>query len=73
MRSITVWRFEDAPEELQKFSTNGGDEDWLALVPKEVMDQVGYIGWLETGSFGYCCTDRYELPNGDIVFIGAHA
>ena len=33
---ITIYRFEDAPKELQNLSQNGGDEDWLAIVPKHL-------------------------------------
>lgn len=33
---IYVWRFEEAPEEYRRLSDNGGDEDWLVLVPSHV-------------------------------------
>jgi hypothetical protein len=71
---IRVWRFDDAPEELRNLSGNGGDEDWLALIPPKLGDE--YIGWMEEGSaFGCCCVHRYwhpELP-GYIVVIGSHS
>lgn len=72
MRAIQVWRWEDAPEEYRALSTHGGDEDWVALVPKEMAAE--YIGWMEDGSpFGCCSVSKDMLPNGDVVRIGAHA
>jgi hypothetical protein len=73
---ITVYRFENAPKELQALSTNGGDEDWLAIVPKHLKDE--WIGWLEEGSaFGRCCVEIHEHPNpnkrGYQIRIGCHS
>lgn len=67
---IHVWRFHDAPEELQALSPHGGDEDWLALVPATV---TGYIGWLDYGPFGICEISRHPWTHGATVYIGAHA
>ena len=68
---IKVWRFKDAPEKYSSLSRNGGDEDWVALVPWELENQ--YIPWLDEGSgFGVCCVDKYSHPEG-IVYIGSHA
>ena len=70
---IRVWAFDKAPLELQALSRNGGDEDWLALVPPEYDDR--YVGWLESPAFGCCCVDEYEHPElpGYTVHIGSHA
>ena len=72
---IRVWRFEDAPEELRNLSTNGGDEDWLALVPPKLRDE--WIPWLKAGrqGFGVCSVDCYEHPELPeyTVYIGCHA
>jgi hypothetical protein len=68
---ICVWRFNDAPQEWRDLSQHGGDEDWLAVVPATMRD--AYIPWLDYGSFGVCDISRHELPDGRIVFIGAHA
>ncbi len=75
MPPIQVWRFEDAPEELRQKSTNGGDEDWIALVPAEYYEEVEpYLPWLEEGhGFGYCSVDVTKLLNGDYLYIGSHA
>mgnify|MGYP007122140866 CR=1 FL=1 len=72
---IRVWRFEDAPEELRNLSTNGGDEDWVALVPPRLRDT--YISWLQPGrgGLGMYCVNRYEHPELPeyTVCIGCHA
>jgi hypothetical protein len=69
---ILVWEFYSAPEEYSSLSTNGGDEDWVAVVPASMSDE--YIGWLESGTqFGVCCVDKYPLPDGRVVYIGSHS
>lgn len=70
--AIRVWRFEDAPREYAELSGHGGDEDWVAVVPRALSDE--WIGWLESGSsFGCCDVSKHELRNGDVVHIGAHS
>ena len=72
MNYIKIYRFEDAPEELKMLSTNGGDEDWIAVIPPSLQDEN--IPWLEEGtSFGYSCVEEHMLENGDKVLIGCHA
>ena len=39
---IKMWPFKKAPEVLRVLSPNGGDEEWLALVPK---DENGDWDW----------------------------
>lgn len=73
---IKVWEFYSAPKEYQALSGHGGDEDWLALIPKELYSQQhGIPLWMEggVGSFGVCDTSIHFLDNGDVVAIGAHA
>ena len=69
---VIVWRFEDAPPELQAIGECGGDEDWLALVPPEIDE---WISWIETGyGFGSCDGPRvHDIGNGWRLFVGAHA
>ena len=70
--AIQVWRFADAPEDMRALSINGGDEDWLAVVPPEYGDE--WIAWLcPGGPFGVCDVDEYPQPDGRRVFIGCHA
>ncbi len=77
MSPISVWRFEHAPAELRDLSPHGGDEDWLAVVPADMLKAEGpdpWINWLEPGSrFGCCDVSQEDLPDGSRVYIGAHA
>lgn len=69
---IRVWRFEDAPDDYKCLSTNGGDEDWVAVVPRHMMND--YIPWLNPCTpFGICDVDVYDGPDGNLVYIGSHA
>lgn len=69
---IHVWPFEDAPKRFQRLSRNGGDEDWIAVVPA---DYTGpFIGWAEEGTpFGWCDVQRFDLRDGRTVYIGSHS
>lgn len=69
---IKVWRFEDAPEELRILSDAGGDEDWLALVPKWMVDEKIDISWIHGPLFGRYTTRDYDRPDGSRVLIGEH-
>ncbi len=73
MEPIKVWRFEDAPPTLQALSINGGDEDWLAVIPPHLKDE--YISWLECSGLFDSMDDPqiYKLETGEIVYIGSHA
>lgn len=73
---IKVWRYEDAPDELKYKSHHGGDEDWIALVPKDqVTDGVDtWIPWAESGTtFGCCDVQKELLEDGSLLLIGAHS
>lgn len=71
-RMIRAWAFEDAPEEFKKLSDHGGDEDWVAHIPKAISGD--FINWMEEGTaFGCCRVSEHKLPDGSIVRIGAHA
>lgn len=74
MSFVMVYKFKDAPEVLRALSTNGGDEDWVAVIPEELAGE--YFGWMEEGSaFGYCCVDEYDhlYREGFKIRIGSHA
>lgn len=68
--AILVWPFDKAPPAYQALSQNGGDEDWLAFVPRQYEDQ--YIHWLQSPSFGCCDIAEHKVVNGT-VYIGSHA
>jgi len=63
---LTVMRYSDCHESLQKLSPHGGDEDWIALVPPS--DTV-FPFWIGRG---YEEPEPIELPSGWKVYIGAH-
>lgn len=71
---IQIWRFEDAPKHLQDQSNNGGDEDWIALVPAAYENE--HMPWLdldEHGPFGCCCVHKIPQPDGAVLHIGCHS
>lgn len=71
---ITIYKFEDVPKGLQSLSTNGGDEDWLAIVPKHLTKK--WIPWLEEGTTFACCTvETHPHPTikGWEIRIGCHS
>lgn len=78
MNSIRIWRFEDAPEELSIKSINGGDEDWVALIPVDFVEKHGIPNFLdEGGSFGVCSVDKFKKVYYEkevyTMLIGSHA
>jgi len=64
-RTIKLWHFADAPEDLRKLSSHGGDEDFIVLVPAGVELPDWTLWWQDTR--------RHELPDGSLVLIGAHS
>lgn len=36
---VKIWRWEDAPQHLKNLSTNGGDEDFVVLIPAELVEE----------------------------------
>lgn len=69
-KAIIIWSFYDAPGELRCLSDHGGDEDWVALLPRDMEPP----SWMDEGSnFGCCRVSEHQLDDGRKVFIGAHA
>ena len=70
---ILVYRFHEAPATLQALSPNGGDEDWLAILPPSIGDTS--IGWCEQPAFGCSGVEEYPHPTkrGYRIRIGSHA
>lgn len=49
---IKVYEFCGAPKYLQDLSTNGGDENWIAVVPAKILHtHSNYISFLNSTSF----------------------
>lgn len=66
---IMVWSFYDAPEEFQRLSEHGGEEDWLAFVPSG----EDCPNWAVSGTpFGVSEVSTHHVEGG-IVLIGAHS
>lgn len=69
---ILIWRFDTAPPELAALSTNGGDEDWIAIIRKELYDSM-YIPFLESENPGGIGRYVQKIEQGSFyVFIGSH-
>ncbi len=69
-RAILVWEWWDAPGELRALSPHGGDEDYVALLPKD----MSAPSWMHEGSnFGCCSVSEHTYEDGRTVHIGAHA
>ena len=63
MDPIRIWEYYQSPEEL-RCSNNGGDEDFLILIPpgQEVPWQLTQLGC--------CCNDHFFVRHdGEIVFL----
>lgn len=68
-RAILIWDFDDSPAELRALSRQGGDEDYLALLPPG-MRAPPY--WLE--SLLNCDhVQEARTSDGALVIIGAHS
>ncbi len=79
-RAILVWRFEDAPEEFRRLSQNGGDEDYVVLIPAclcTLSDDKGTPYCYDEYVFEHFDTcnepQRFVLEDNSIVLIGSHA
>ncbi len=73
--AILVWDFDDAPEKYQKMSTNGGDEDYIFLVPNSFIEKHGIPWWFSCSALspGRDDPQPIKLDNGDVIFIFTHA
>lgn len=69
---IRIWGFHDAPEPFCSFMNQGGDEDWLALVPPSHSES--YLSWLDEGStFVVCNREEKLLPSGCRLIVSTHS
>jgi len=67
--AVVVWPFGEAPLELRNLSLNGGDEDWLVVVPAAL--NLSYIPWADT--YGLHQVERWDLGEDGCVIIWSHA
>jgi hypothetical protein len=73
-KSIKVWVWDDAPGDLQVLYNQGGDENWLVLIPKEIVGEVLEYGvpfWIEAMD-SLREPKQFTHDNGDVVFVGSH-
>ncbi|VVB53015.1 Uncharacterised protein [uncultured archaeon] len=67
--SMLLWKFRDAPIELQELSEHGGDEDYILVVPNGVNAPV----WAdEPGPLGSSSV-QVIIRESYTIYIGAHA
>lgn len=72
VQPIKIWRFYDAPMKYQNLSEHGGDEDWVAEVPKKIYIKE-WLGFLRPGTnFGCSDVSTHKLKD-KVILIGAHA
>lgn len=75
-KTIQVWPYADAPAELKALADQGGDEDWLILIPAPfvsyIQNNLGDLPhWMRV-------TDTLQEPkqvmldNGDMIVVGQH-
>ena len=68
-RAIIVWAFGDAPDAYREMSNNGGDEDWIALLPPNFEWTPFWLEKLDT-----CMSPQeYLIADGYKIIIGSHA
>jgi len=71
-KHIKLWLWKDAPEWLRRMSDNGGDEDYVVMIPPELTDE--WLPFFQEGtSFGCCCVQEIMLQDGSKVLIGCHS
>lgn len=69
MIEITIYAWSDAPFWMKKLSTNGGDEDWVAVSEKQ-LDELDQSMYLPRSNI----LDSYYVEDEDLwVYIGAHS
>lgn len=72
MKHIIIYEFDDAPEELQALSEQGGDEDWIIIIPNDILNKHhGYITMFETGFIDNQEATHESFPDCTI-YISSH-
>ena len=68
---ILVWPWEEAPSIFKDASHNGGDQDYVALVPKKYLNHRMMMTW--EGKFFVCDIEKIDLDDDYELWIGVHA
>jgi len=69
---VKLWLWKHAPQSLKELSENGGDEDYVVLIPPRLVD--AWFPFFEEGtSFGCCHVQEHILEDGSKVLIGCHS
>lgn len=77
---VQVWKWDDAPEQFKNVHVTDGDEDWLALVPNQLIEHgdvnAAEICWMRWFPRGDGFVKRYSeegVPEGFEIWVGCHA
>ena len=71
---IKVYPFNDAPRDLQELADQGGDEDWIVIIPQCLASDVCRYGtphWIDAMDSNHEPV-RVDMANGDIMYVGCH-
>jgi hypothetical protein len=69
MTEITLYSWDSAPYWMKRVSTNGGDEDWVAVSESKLNDYAQTL-YLPTANH----LDEYYIEDEDLwIYIGAHS
>lgn len=77
VKAIRIWHWSEAPEGLKACYSQGGDEDWIAAVPK-ALDETGFVEFAFTQNvylrnpFGISSTERFETDDF-VIYVGTHS
>ncbi len=71
---IQVYPFNDAPKDIQYLANQGGDEDWVVIIPQSLVEDVLRYGaphWIDAMDANHEPV-RVNMANGDVMFVGCH-
>lgn len=71
---IQVYRYDLAPQGLRDIANQGGDEDWIVVIPADLVEEILQYGvpfWVERMDAGHEPV-RIDMPSGDVLFVGCH-
>jgi hypothetical protein len=68
---IMVWKFDDAPIELQRLNGQSARPAWIACIPKQL--HASDVDEAIRSQWGTAEILRYETSGGDVVYMGHSA